>query len=177
MSGQKVNSQAPSQLQLNDEITKYHQNLKTLTKEYIKKIHQLAQSTSIEQLRTLLDNIRNDTDHLINELKSSINELNTSKEKIQETFSNFEEYLYPEPIDDFEEPDDFLDSDSECSNNEFDEIINDHRTTRFGCFDIHADDFLDSDSECSNNEFDDIINDHRTTRFGCHDIHADDFLD
>ena len=78
------------------------------------------------------------------------------------------------------------DSDSECSNNEFDEIINDHRTTRFGCFDIHADVFLDSDdpirrAECSNNEFDDIINDvkrsHSTIIYGCHDIHADDFLD
>ena len=170
MNGQNVTLEVPSLTTETSEITKFRQNIQAITNKYIKKINQFKYSTPHQQAEPLFDSITNDMEHLITELKSSINELNASKEKLQETLRDFEEYMYPEPI--FEDPrfpeseeyeespkptptqrnilEDKIfrnvfssDSDSECSNNEFDEIINDHRTTRFGCHDIHADDFLD----------------------------------
>ena len=110
MSGQKVNSQAPSQPQLNaeqQEITQYQQKLQDLTNKYIIKINQLnskiKQHADINDLQyctqSLLDNIKDDMNHLINELENTNLKLKHTKEDLSKARRDFEEYMYPEPPD------------------------------------------------------------------------------
>ena len=110
MSGQKVNSQAPSQPQLNaeqQEITQYQQKLQDLTNKYIIKINQLnckiKQHADINELQcytqSILNNIKDDMNHLINELENTNLKLKHTKEDLSKARRDFEEYMYPEPPD------------------------------------------------------------------------------
>ena len=101
MSGQKINSQAPSQPQLNaeqQEITQYQQKLQDLTNKYIIKINQLnskiKQHADINDLQcytqSILNNIKDDMNHLINELENTNLKLKHTKEDLSKARRDFE---------------------------------------------------------------------------------------